>query len=540
MAHRAFAAAAEKSLSVRPFFAHAVAATAMVVLTPLWVVILLLTVVSPALPMAAVAAAAVISALGTIVGGTSLWMRSGDAAFISFSDLMLPRYLARRRAELQVTEGTRLLGLDASGRPVGELRVTPQEQLQVLKHLTAALEAKDPYTHGHSQRVERHAYRTAAALGLSAEQLEDIRKTAALHDVGKIRVPDRILRKDGRLTEDERRTMEDHAIVGAWMVSSVGNPDVIAGVKHHHEHWDGSGYPDGLAGTEIPLFARVIAVADTYDALNSTRPYRASCGRPQAIEILEREAGRQLDPVVVASFLSSLPTRLPVATGLLVAFAGPTRLLRDLISWLKRFGAGSLAPALGAAGAVAVLGASVFSPGLPAGPTPSKTTAVAALENALGGIAVRDVAGDRPQAGEDSTDDLVLGRRLASDRVVGSTPTKTFSGAGAGSSPDTTGGGSPVGRGGSNDSDPAGAPGAEPGGTESGGSGSEEEGAEPAAEPEEGRDEEEDEEEPEDEYEASGDEDGSGSSGSHQASRSGSHSGGSHQPSRSGSGSGGD
>lgn len=355
--------------SVRPYLGHAFLATAAVVLLPVLAIGLLFAVMTPDPPMIVTAGVAVLVLLATIVGGTALWMHRPDAAFISFSDLMLPRWIQRRRAEKQLAEGARLLGLDPSGQPVDHVRVPPDEQLRVLKDLTSALEAKDPYTHGHSQRVERHSYRTAAAMGLSASDLEDVRKAAALHDVGKIRVSDRILRKDGPLTVEERKMIEEHAVVGAWMVSSVGNADVIAAVRHHHERWDGSGYPDGLAGSNIPLFARIIAVADAYDAINSSRPYRASCGRERAIEVLKTESGRQFDPKVVESFLSAMPTRLPVAAGLLVALAGPQRLMRELFAWLRRFGAGSLSPAVGAAGAAVVLGASVFTPSLPERPS---------------------------------------------------------------------------------------------------------------------------------------------------------------------------
>lgn len=362
---------------MRPYLGQAFLATASVVLLPVVCITLLFLFMSPDPSMIVTAAVAVLVLLATIVAGTALWMRRPDSAFISFSDLMLPRWIQRHRAEKQLVEGARLLGLDPTGQPVDRVRVPPDEQLRVLKDLTAALEAKDPYTHGHSQRVERHSYRTAAAMGLSASDLEDVRKAAALHDVGKIRVSDRILRKEGPLTADERKMIEEHAVVGAWMVSSVGNADVIAAVRHHHEHWDGSGYPDGLAGTDIPLFARVIAVADAYDAINSSRPYRASCGREHAIEVLKAEAGTQFDPKVVECFLSAMPTRLPVAAGLLLAFAGPTRLMRELFAWFRRFGAGSLTPAVGAAGAAVVLGASIFTPSLPE-TTPRSAPAVAA------------------------------------------------------------------------------------------------------------------------------------------------------------------
>ena len=355
----------ERYPSVRPYLAHALVASALVVLLPLAVTMALTALMDPTPPTLVVAAAGVLTALGTIVTGTALWMRRPDSSFIGFSDLMIIRWLQRRHAEKQLAEGTRLLGLDVTGQPVDRALVSAEEQLQVLKDLTDALEAKDPYTHGHSRRVERHSYRTAAAMGLPAADLEDVRKAAALHDVGKIRVSDRILRKDGPLTIEERVMMEEHAVVGAWMVSAVGNADVIAAVRHHHEHWDGSGYPDGLMGSNIPLFARIIAVADAYDALNSTRPYRAGCGRERAVEVLKAESGRQFDPQVVESFLSALPTRLPVAAGLFLVLAGPSRLLRELFAWLRRFGAGSLSPTVGAAGAAVVLGASVFTPNVP-------------------------------------------------------------------------------------------------------------------------------------------------------------------------------
>lgn len=391
--------------SVRPYLGPAFLATAAVVLLPVVAITLLFVLMNPDPPMIVTAAVAVLVLLGTIVAGTALWMSRPDSAFISFSDLMLPRWVQRRRAEKQLVEGARLLGLDPSGQPVDHVRVPPDEQLRVLKDLTAALETKDPYTHGHSQRVERHCYRTAAAMGLSASDLEDVRKAAALHDVGKIRVSDRILRKDGPLTPEERKMIEEHSVVGAWMVSSVGNADVIAAVRHHHEHWDGSGYPDGLAGSNIPLFARIIAVADAYDAINSSRPYRASCGRERAISVLKAEAGRQFDPKVVESFLAALPTRLPVAAGLLVAFAGPQRLMRELFAWFRRFGAGSFTPAMGAAGAAVVLGASVFTPSLPER-VPDAAPAIAApTETAV----PADVQPSEP---------IVLGKRVAKGTSV--------------------------------------------------------------------------------------------------------------------------
>lgn len=351
--------------SVRPYLPHALVATAAVVGVPFLMTLLLISIYEPDPPVLMVAAAGVLTSLLMIVVGTALWLRRPESSFIGFGDLMIARWMKRLRTERQLQEGAEMLGLDRSGQPVGSAQVTPEQQLQVLHDLTAALEAKDPYTMGHSRRVERHAYHTANSMGLSEADVEDLRKAASLHDVGKIRVPDHILRKRQPLDEDERHVMEEHAIVGAWMVSQVGNADVIAAVRHHHERWDGAGYPDGLSGTDIPLFARIIAVADCYDALTSSRPYRAGCGRDEAVQVLRSEAGRQLDPNVVDHFVASLPARLPVAAGILVMLAGPGRLWRELFAFFRRFGAGGLSPAVGAAGAAVVLGASAFTPNLP-------------------------------------------------------------------------------------------------------------------------------------------------------------------------------
>ena len=360
-------------VSVKPFFAHALAATAGVIVLPLLVVFGLLAVLEPDPPVLLAAVVGVALAVAAMVIGNALWSRRPEAADIGFSELMLWHWARRRHAEDELAHGARLLGLDRSGQPIDDVRIAPDQQLQVLKDLTAALESKDPYTHGHSQRVERHAYRTAAAMGLSAEDIEDLRKAAALHDVGKIRVPDRILRKAGPLTDDERVVVEEHAVVGAWMVSSVGNADVIAAVRHHHERWDGAGYPDGLAGSDIPLFSRVITVADAYDAITSSRPYRASAGRDEAVEELRAGAGTHFDPDVVESFVEALPSRVPLAAGLFLMLGGPGRIARQIAMWFRRLGAGSLTPAAGATGAAIVLGASIFTPNVvDAGPSYQK------------------------------------------------------------------------------------------------------------------------------------------------------------------------
>jgi hypothetical protein len=345
---------------VRPYLLHALVATTIVVVLPLALVLLLLTALEPDPPVLVTALVGAGISITAATMGSAVWMRRPESADLSFGELMIWGWFRRLRAEDQLEEGTRLLGLDRSGTPREEPRVPQAEQLEILRDLSRALEAKDPYTHGHSQRVERHSYRTALGMGLSVNDIEELRKAASLHDVGKVRVPDRLLRKAGGLTIEERAVVEEHVLVGAWMISRVGTRQVIEAVRHHHERWDGTGYPDGLSGADIPLFARIIAVTDAYDAMTSTRPYRAGLGRPTAVDVLKAEAGRQFDPVVVDAFLSTL--RVPVPIAGVLAFLPAPRIARELAVWLKRVGAGSLAPAASTAGAAVFLGAAVLAP----------------------------------------------------------------------------------------------------------------------------------------------------------------------------------
>ncbi len=410
--------------SIRPFLWHAVAATFSVIIAPLALVLLLLA-ANVTLPMVVIALLGVALAIVATATGAAWWNARPEAGEIGFSDLMLWRWFLRLRAEDTLEEGARLLGLDRSGQPIDDIRITPEQQLEVLKDLTAALESKDPYTHGHSQRVERHVYRTAAAMHLTIQDIEDLRKAAALHDVGKVRVPDRVLRKPEGLTAEERAIMEEHSVVGAWMVSSVGNADVIAAVRHHHERFDGMGYPDGLAGSDIPLYARIIAVADAYDAITSTRPYRASHGREDAVATLRQGSGSQFDPEIVEAFVAALPARLPVTAGLFLILGGaPQRLLRELADWLKRFGAGSLTPAVGAAGAAVVLGASVFTPYTPE-PVREQPVAAAPVEEAgstdVDPLPRRVRERDRTQQYETNNEDAAEDARIVDDIVMGDT-----------------------------------------------------------------------------------------------------------------------
>ena len=168
--------------------------------------------------------------------------------------------------------------------------------------LAEALEKRDPYTGGHVRRVVAYTVLLGRQMGLSREELRDLRLAATLHDVGKITIPDRILGKPSPLDPDEIEIMRRHAADGAAIVSHLANPWVLQGVRSHHERVDGKGYPDGLTDPEIPLAARIIAVADTYDAMTTSRPYRAGLPHERAAAEILAGTGTQFCPRVVAAF----------------------------------------------------------------------------------------------------------------------------------------------------------------------------------------------------------------------------------------------
>lgn len=175
-----------------------------------------------------------------------------------------------------------------------------------LRALTTALDSRDQETHGHAQRVTRLAVRLGAALGLTDEDMSALELGAMLHDIGKIGVPDAILRKPGPLTEDEWVIMRQHTTLGAEMLADVPFLQrAMLLVRHHHERWDGKGYPDGLVSAAIPLGARIFAVADAFDAMTTRRPYRESRPPDDALAELRRVAGSQLDPQAVEAFVAA-------------------------------------------------------------------------------------------------------------------------------------------------------------------------------------------------------------------------------------------
>jgi HD-GYP domain-containing protein (c-di-GMP phosphodiesterase class II) len=172
--------------------------------------------------------------------------------------------------------------------------------------LAEALELRDSYTGGHTRRVRDYSLATGRRLGLSADELEDLSLAAVLHDVGKIGVCDAVLLKESPLNGDELAVMNSHAVHGGEILRHVRTMDRIApGVLHHHERYDGGGYPHGLCGEAIPLHSRIISVADAYDAMTTERPYRKSLGRETACAELHRHSGSQFDPTVVEVFLAA-------------------------------------------------------------------------------------------------------------------------------------------------------------------------------------------------------------------------------------------
>jgi len=175
----------------------------------------------------------------------------------------------------------------------------------VIEALAQAVDAKDQVTHDHIRRVQTQSVRLARALGVTGDdELQAIMAASLLHDVGKLSVPEHILNKPGRLTPSEMDVMKRHAPAGADILSVVGFPYPVAPiVRHHHENWDGSGYPDGIAGEAIPIGARVLAVVDCFDALTSHRPYRPRIDDRAALEIIIQRRGTMYDPRVVDTFL---------------------------------------------------------------------------------------------------------------------------------------------------------------------------------------------------------------------------------------------
>lgn len=216
----------------------------------------------------------------------------------------------RSRTEIGELAETFNLMLDDIHHYITDLQKASEENRQLffdsIEMIAAAVDAKDPYTKGHSSRVAAFSTILAREIGLSEEEVEKIRISATLHDVGKIGVEDRVLKKPGVLTNEEFEIMKRHTIMGFEIVRQVKQlADALPGIRWHHESLNGKGYPDGLRGDELPLMVRIIAVADTFDAVTTDRPYQAGRDFPSALEILRKHAGSKYDPIVVDALCSA-------------------------------------------------------------------------------------------------------------------------------------------------------------------------------------------------------------------------------------------
>ncbi len=172
--------------------------------------------------------------------------------------------------------------------------------LQSMNTFISFIDAKDPYTRGHSKRVAMYAAEIAKRMGLSGDEVQNIYYAGLLHDAGKISIPDAVLNKPGKLTDEERKLIQNHTIAGGKMLKQMSS---IRGIRetalYHHERYDGTGYPEGLRGEAIPLYARIVGVADSYDAMSSNRVYRRHLNKDEIIEEIQNGAGTQFDPDLV-------------------------------------------------------------------------------------------------------------------------------------------------------------------------------------------------------------------------------------------------
>jgi len=177
--------------------------------------------------------------------------------------------------------------------------------LSTIQALASAIEAKDPYTRGHSERVTQYSVRLAKLIGLSERQVEHIRNMCLIHDIGKIGIDRGLLNKKARLESYEFELIRQHPLIGEMIIKPLNlSPEEMTIVRHHHERFDGLGYPDRLKGEEIPIEVRVVSLCDAFDAMSADRPYRRALPQAEVLREIEKEAGRQFDPDLVAVFVN--------------------------------------------------------------------------------------------------------------------------------------------------------------------------------------------------------------------------------------------
>jgi len=257
----------------------------------------------------------IILSLGTAIVSAKLITHPLDTLTRTARSIAQRDFMQRASVESRIKEFVELgegfnLALDAIQHYVSDLERAAKENRQLfmesIEMIAAAVDAKDPYTKGHSKRVSQFSVILAKELGMAEEDVEKIHISATLHDVGKIGVEDRVLKKPGVLTNEEFEIMKRHTVMGFEIVRQVKRlEEMLPGIRWHHEALNGKGYPDGIRGDELPLMVRIIAVADTFDAVTTDRPYQAGRDFPSALEILRKHAGSKYDPIVVDALHSA-------------------------------------------------------------------------------------------------------------------------------------------------------------------------------------------------------------------------------------------
>jgi hypothetical protein len=379
---------------------YVLAATLAVVVAPLVGVVSLERAGIVRTPLVAMAGGVALSFLFSRAGSW-IWKRHRGSADVVFGELMLWGWVRRLAAEKKMRSVLRELGYDSSGgafSTFGDL--SADEKRRVLRELATALEKGDPFTHGHTRRVTRYAFMVASTMNLPKETVSKIFLAASIHDVGKVDTPSEILNKPGQLTDEEFTIMKQHSARGAELVERLGDPEITAMVRHHHERIDGFGYPDRLAGDDIPLGARVIAVADTFDAIVSDRPYRSGMRHKEAIAILKNVSGTQLDDKAVRAFLDYYSGKKALAWWVSIS-VGAQRMVGSFGSWLQNApttvaqGTASLGAAVVLASAASGISPALVQPSEPQTEGSTAATVAAGPEDAL----VADKSADTPSTG---------------------------------------------------------------------------------------------------------------------------------------------
>lgn len=250
--------------------------------------------------------------LATAVNGAALALAYQSLGLIGVIVFVLPLGVAWYSFKLYMMKSTQLRDRNRELVTMNESLQRTSDRLEsshvsVIAALLGSLAAKERSTPGHSAATMQHALAVAKSLGLGPDEVAAVNLGALFHDIGKIGIPEHILLKPSPLTDEEWAEMKTHPVIGANLIGEVPNLEKIRPiVLAHHEHYDGSGYPNGLKGDEIPLAAQIISVADTYEAITSTRPYRPALGHNEAVAELRRVAGSQLNPIVVEAFIRQI------------------------------------------------------------------------------------------------------------------------------------------------------------------------------------------------------------------------------------------